>query len=141
MKRSYLFSVFLALLSLRPVHAGNEAVSRIEDVIYGRKYGIALTMDVFTPKKANGAAVVFVISGGWQSSHDVIDPADTKEFTGGGYTVFAVVHGSQPKFTIPEMIEDLHRSVRFIRHHAKKYQSIRIASASSALRQADICRS
>ena len=31
--------------------------TRTQDVIYGRKYGLALTMDVFTPKKdANGAA-------------------------------------------------------------------------------------
>ena len=38
-----------------------------------------------------------------------------------GYTVFAVVHGSQPKFTIPEVLDDMHRAVRFIRHNAKKY--------------------
>ena len=38
-----------------------------------------------------------------------------------GYTVFAVVHGSQPKFTIPEIQQDLHRSVRFIRHNAGKF--------------------
>jgi acetyl esterase/lipase len=39
-----------------------------------------------------------------------------------GYTVFAVVHGSQPKFTIPEITEDMHRAVRFIRHNAAKYK-------------------
>jgi acetyl esterase/lipase len=38
-----------------------------------------------------------------------------------GYTVFAVVHGSQPKFTIPEILEDMHRAVRFIRVHASDY--------------------
>ena len=37
-----------------------------------------------------------------------------------GYTVFAVVHGSQPKFTIPEILQDMNRAVRFIRHHAKR---------------------
>ena len=31
------------------------------------------------------------------------------------------MHGSQPKFTIPEILEDMHRAVRFIRHNAKKY--------------------
>jgi acetyl esterase/lipase len=39
-----------------------------------------------------------------------------------GYTVFAVVHGSQPKYTIPEILPDMHRAVRFIRHHAKDYR-------------------
>jgi acetyl esterase/lipase len=38
-----------------------------------------------------------------------------------GYTVFAVLHGSQPKYTIPEIIADLNRAVRFIRFHAKDY--------------------
>jgi acetyl esterase/lipase len=36
--------------------------------------------------------------------------------------VFAVVHGSQPKFTIPEVLEDMHRAVRFIRANASKYR-------------------
>src|SRR5262249_50617577 len=38
------------------------------DVVYGRKHGMALTMDVFTPKSgANGAAIVWVFSCGWFS--------------------------------------------------------------------------
>ena len=39
-----------------------------------------------------------------------------------GYTVFAVVHGSQPRFTIPEAVADLNRAVRFIRFHAADYR-------------------
>jgi dipeptidyl aminopeptidase/acylaminoacyl peptidase len=38
-----------------------------------------------------------------------------------GYTVFAVVHGSQPKFIVSEILEDINRAVRFIRHNAGKY--------------------
>jgi len=38
-----------------------------------------------------------------------------------GYTVFAVVHGSQPRFTVPEIVADLNRAIRFIRHHAGTY--------------------
>jgi acetyl esterase/lipase len=95
---------------------------RQQDVIYGRKYGTALTMDVFRPTgKANGAAVVLVVSGGWFSSHAAINAGFAAEFTRRGYTVFAVVHGSQPKYTIPEILEDLHRAIRFIRHSAKTY--------------------
>jgi acetyl esterase/lipase len=107
--------------------AGDEPTyTRTEDVVYGRKHGTALTLDVFTPKKnANGAAVVWMVSGGWFSSHDLLngmflpfvtDPIDH------GYTVFAVVHGSQPKFTIPEVIADTNRAVRFIRYHAQDYK-------------------
>src|SRR5207237_1314398 len=35
--------------------ADEPSFARKEDVIYGRKFGTALTMDVFTPKRANGA--------------------------------------------------------------------------------------
>ncbi len=121
MRSIFASTVFLGLLLLASSEAG-ESQKRTEDVIYGRKYGTALTMDVFTPAKdANGAAVVHVISGGWFSSHDHVNPGLAKMFTDRGYTVFAVVHGSQPKYTIPDAIEDMQRSVRFIRHNAKKY--------------------
>jgi acetyl esterase/lipase len=93
------------------------------DVVYGRKYGTALTMDVFTPKNhQNGVGIIWVVSGGWFSGHDSIGSAPIAELLNRGYTVFAVVHGSQPKFTIPEILGDMHRSVRYIRFHAKDYQ-------------------
>ena len=95
--------------------------TRTEDVIYGRKLGTALTLDVFQPAKANGCGIIFVVSGGWFSSHDAIQPGPVRPFLDRGYTVFAVVHGSQPKFQITEAMQDMHRSVRFIRSHAAQY--------------------
>src|SRR3954454_356776 len=99
------------------------AYTRTRDVIYGRKFGLALTLDVFTPpkEKANGAGVIAVVSGGGFSRPEGIQPLFYQEFLRRGYTVFAVVHGSQPKFTIPEIVEDMHRAVRFVRYHAKDY--------------------
>jgi acetyl esterase/lipase len=96
--------------------------TRAEDVIYGRKYGTALTMDVFTPTKSpNGAGVIFCVSGGWFSSHANVNAGFYKPFLDRGYVVFAVVHGSQPKFTIPEVLDDMNRAVRFIRANDEKY--------------------
>jgi acetyl esterase/lipase len=96
-----------------------------KEVIYHRKFGTALTMDVFTPKKgANGAGVIFVVSGGWYSDHAFITPnipVWVQPLLNKGYAVFAVVHGSNPKYNIPEILEHLHRAVRFIRHHARDY--------------------
>lgn len=115
---------FLAAFSIAQVARGDDppAFDRKTDVVYGRKYGMALTMDVFTPKaNANGAAIVWIVSGGWFSAHEAINPAAIQEFLKRGYTVFAVVHGSQPRFTIPEITKDLNRAVRFIRYHAKDY--------------------
>ena len=114
-----------AVATAAPGPPEDPAPTRRRDVIYGRKHGVALTMDVFAPaKKPNGAAAVFVVSGGWVSSHGFLDaagPAFADALTGRGYTVFAVVHGSQPKYTIPEILPDIHRAVRFIRHNAKDY--------------------
>lgn len=102
--------------------ADEELFGRQSDVIYSRKYGTALTLDVFTPKQnSNGRGLIFVVSGGWTSFHEAINPGPIREFVRRGYTVFPVVHGSQPKFTIPEILEDLHRSVRYVRHHAANY--------------------
>lgn len=113
----------MALLAFGSVATARAAdYVRTRDVIYGRKAGMALTMDVFTPKKgANGIAVIAVASSGWVSKTEFIQPIFYQELLKRGYTVFAVVHGSQPTFTVPDIIEDIHRAVRFIRHNAKTY--------------------
>ncbi len=113
--------VLLAIVTSGVTAADNS--NRQADVVYGRKHGMALTMDVFTPtENANGAALVFVVSGGWFSAHEAIRTEFVAPFLKRGYTVFAVVHGSQPKFTIPEAIADVKRSVRFIRHNAERFK-------------------
>ena len=66
--------------------------------------------------------MIVCISGGWVSSHDQIQPLFVSEILKRGYTAFAVVHGSQPKFTIPECVADINRSVRFMRNHAADYK-------------------
>ena len=114
-----LASTFLATAARA---ADEPAFERKADVIYGRKHGVALTMDVFTPKKeANGAAVVLIVSGGYFSSKEAINPAFFRPLLGRGYTVFAVVHGSQPQYTVPEIVADVNRAIRFIRFHAAEY--------------------
>ncbi|HEY1189713.1 MAG TPA: alpha/beta hydrolase [Gemmata sp.] len=114
----------IAALALAPVAMGQDNYTRTEDVIYGRKYGLAMTMDVFAPKdkkKANGKGIIWCVSGGWFSSKESVNVGLARAFVERGYVVFEVVHGSQPKFTIPEVLEDMHRAVRFIKANAKKY--------------------
>ncbi len=120
MKRTYvlLFSLFAISVSLA---AESPGFTRTQDVIYGRKFGTALTLDVFRPGHPNGAGLIWVVSGGWFSSHDAINAVMCKTFLDRGYTVFAVVHGSQPKFIVTEIVQDMHRSLRFIRQHASDY--------------------
>lgn len=126
MKRLLLFCVTI-LIAFAPLRAAdNPNYTRQTDVIYGRSYGTALTMDVFTPKhNARGIGVVVMVSGGWVSAHESIDGPFFKAFGSSlldrGYTLFAVVHGCQPKYTIPEILPMTSRAVRFIRYHAKEY--------------------
>jgi acetyl esterase/lipase len=127
MRHFYLLGLFFTVIAWAPpadVRAGDANYSR-KEVIYARKYGTALTMDIFSPKlKANGAGVIFAVSGGWFSNHSSITgniPLFIQPLVDKGYTVFAVVHGSSPKYALPEILEDMHRSVRFIRQNAKEY--------------------
>lgn len=94
-----------------------------EDVVYGHKDGLALSMDVYRPQKPNGAAVLFMVSGGWyskwappRSSLPLFTP-----FLAKGYTMFAVRHGSSPKYSIPNAVADVRRAVRFLRQNEKRF--------------------
>ena len=74
-KCAVIVSLIAAALSTSTVAADEPSFTRKEDVIYGRKHGTALTMDVFTPREnANGAAVIVVVSGGWFSAHEAVNP-------------------------------------------------------------------
>jgi acetyl esterase/lipase len=146
--------VALGLLTLlRPIAsaAGEEETAKFvdfdvkEDVVYGHKDGLALTMDILTPKEnAKGVGIVLVSSGGWRSGKSNVPGAEIERrkdehwvqgLLQGGYTLFVARHGSAPRYYVPEMIEDIRRSVRFVRHHAKEYgvnpERLGITSGSS----------
>ena len=109
-------------LLLVPVGVQAQDVTVTPDVVYGHKYGMALTFDVFTPANANGAAVLNMVSGGWCSqwrSHEVSQRRYQK-LLDAGFTVFAVRHGSSPKFVIPEIVPDVRRAVRYVRLNARR---------------------
>jgi acetyl esterase/lipase len=93
------------------------------DVAYGHKDGMALTFDVFAPAKPNGAGVMFIVSGGWYSRW--APPEQTvnlfRPFLDKGFTLFAIRHGSSPKYLVPEIVEDVRRAVRYIRLHSGEF--------------------
>lgn len=96
----------------------------IPDVVYGHKHGMALTLDTIKPAdEANGAGVLFVVSGGWVSRW--VPPERMavafRPLLDRGFTLFVVRHGSSPKFTIPEIVDDVRSAVRFVRLHADDY--------------------
>jgi acetyl esterase/lipase len=108
----------------QPENKPNEKCAYMRDVIYGHKDGMALTFDVVKPlQNANGAGVLWMISGGWFSSWTPPEKLEGmyNHLTEKGFTVFLVRHGSSPRFKVPDAIEDVRRAVRFIRKTAADY--------------------
>ncbi len=94
------------------------------DVVYGHKDGLAMTLDVYRPgEAANGAGLMFIVSGGWRSSWRPPEGALPfyEPFLTAGYTVFAVRHGSSPRYGIPDAYSDVTRAVRFVRSRAADF--------------------
>ncbi len=94
------------------------------DVVYGHKDGMALTYDVITPKEnAKGVGLLFMVSGGWVSAW--APPEQTSLFVrpllDAGYTVFAVRHGSSPRYVIPEIATDVKQALQHIHDHAADF--------------------
>jgi acetyl esterase/lipase len=65
-----------------------------------------------------------MVSGGWVSRW-----APPRELQGlfapylrEGYTVFAVRHGSSPRYGIPDAVADVRRSIRFLRNSAQRWR-------------------
>lgn len=124
--RNYVRSMITIVVVWSGTAHCDEHGRRIEDVVYGRKFGLAMTMDVFEPQVPNKCGLIFLVNGGWLSSKATplmvtIRPEDYHPFLERGYTMFAVVTSSQPRFAISEQMEDVHRAVRFIRANASKF--------------------
>ena len=133
--RSLKFSLLFLFIHLASsTRADDPNFLREMDIIYHKQDGFALTMEKVSPKsEPNGAAVIFVMSGGWFSNHDFTQPHDAAELPGfskehasellqRGFTLFYVVHGTQPKFTIREIHPQISAAVRHIRHNAGRYK-------------------
>ena len=120
--RTIVFVALFGLLVVGPVAVQAQEVAVTPDVVYGNKYGMALTFDVFTPANANGAAVLNMVSGGWRSQWrpHAVSQRRYQPLLDKGFTVFAVRHGSSPKFVIPEIVPDVRRAVRYIRLNARR---------------------
>lgn len=118
----YLFVSSLLLLFTAASAQDSVAVGSTE-VIYGRKDGTALTLTVLQPRKPIGRGIISLVSGNWRSSHGQVPRLANaaKPYLASGYTVFLVVHGSQPRYAIPDAVADVRRSVQFVRFHAKDY--------------------
>jgi acetyl esterase/lipase len=98
------------------------SVQRTNAIVYGKRGDRELGLDVIKPAKPNGLGVLVLVSGGWKSGKPgefgawLVAPLLRR-----GYTVIPIYHVSQPEASVMEIIEDMHRAVRFVRHHAQDY--------------------
>lgn len=125
--RNTLWTIAVVVLLVAFVIGGvwwyfHPSVQRTNAIAYGKRGEETLALDVLRPAKPNGVGVLLLVSGGWKSGK----PGSFSEWMAAplirrGYTVFPVYHVSQPKATIMDIVEDMHRAARFVRHHAKDY--------------------
>ena len=121
-KQSIVFWALTGLIFV-PSSQAQQQITITPDVVYGHKDGLALTMDLFAPSDSNGRGVLFMVSGGWYSRHIAPERSQSRfrPLLDAGFTVFAVRHGSSPRYVIPEIIGDVRRAVRYVRYHAKRF--------------------
>lgn len=97
-------------------------VRRTDAIVYGKRGDRTLSLDVIRPEKSNGLGVLMLVSGGWKSREPGTFPVWLMApILRRGYTVFVIYHVSQPRSTVMEIVEDMHRAVRFVRHHAAEH--------------------
>jgi acetyl esterase/lipase len=121
--------LLLAALLLVGTGAGGLAwylhpkLSEERRIPYGERAGQPLMMQILRPAQAprRSKALVLMVSGSWKSKAEGVPRWISAPFLRRGFTVFAVSHVSQPKASVMEIVSDVHRAVRFIRHHAAEY--------------------
>jgi acetyl esterase/lipase len=98
------------------------AVEQTSGIVYGRRHGRDLALDVLRPGHPNGLGVIVMVSGGWKSAPaGTLRPWMAAPLLRRGYTVFPVYHISQPEATVTEIAQDVNRAVRYIRHRAREF--------------------
>ncbi len=114
-----------AMLRMRPKTHGAFVTVQTQRV-YAEAFGTGLVLDVLRPVgAANGAAVIDVVSSGWQCDRVVYNEhlgfGLCDALCARGFTVFAVLPGSSNLFTGPEMVRHVHAAIRHVRAHAKVF--------------------
>ncbi len=118
----FLSSIYILVCGL--CHAQDTSSYATTEIIYGRKDGMALTMLKLSPKKnAKQRGIISVVSGNWVSGYNQVAGFTRRSqvYLNAGYTVFLIMHGSQPRYDITEQASDIKKAVRYVRYNAKLY--------------------
>lgn len=90
-------------------------------IVYTRRNGKDLTLDVVKPAHPSGSCILVMVSGRWKSDPKKFQPWMASSFLRHGHTLVAVSHLSQPEASVQQIVEDVQYAARFVRHHAKEH--------------------
>ncbi|CAN5773416.1 hypothetical protein BH11BAC4_BH11BAC4_22100 [soil metagenome] len=115
---------FVLVLFAANVAASDTLSFTRTEMVYGRKDGLALMMIMQAPKQgSNGRAIISLVSGNWRSDYDMAARFEDKDkiYLDKGYTVFEVLTSSQPRYSIPDEVQDVKRAIRYVRFNAREF--------------------
>ncbi len=118
-----LLLVILASVALISYYL-NPDIEHLQKVVYTQRHGQDLSFDILHPaneKDRNHLGIILINSGKWKSDSNRDRRLLATPLIRSGYSIFVLSHLSQPKATVMEIVEDLNRAVRHIRHHAGEY--------------------
>jgi acetyl esterase/lipase len=125
-KRTSLLLAAVCLVVPLCLLAQKKRIPTQSDLVYGTADGQQLTMDYYAPKGKGKHPIVIIIHGGGYiggDSHNGSEAYCADFLTPAGYAVFAVNYRLAPKYPYPYMVEDVERSVRYLRRNAKKWNA------------------
>lgn len=133
MKKRLLIALITFLNPLSAAMAAQDLTPKFDlerNHIYAMRSGLALVMDVYRPKAANGIGIIFISGSGWtrelspdatpltQTGQELIYAVPLAE---AGYTVFNLNHRAAPTHRYPAPVEDVQRAARYIRFNAEAF--------------------
>lgn len=95
-----------------------------DGIVYGEAGGEQLTMDYYAPAGKGPHPVAVIIHGGGfvgGTSKNGSEAYCADFLAPAGYAVFSINYRLAPKFTLSDMVSDVHRSVRFLRQNASRW--------------------
>ena len=97
-----------------------------DGISYGEAAGQQLTMDYYPPAGKGPHPVVIIIHGGGfvgGASKNGSEAYCADFLAPAGFAVFSINYRLTPKFTLGDMVSDVHTAVRFIREHASRWDA------------------
>ena len=97
-----------------------------DSLVYGHADGETLTMDYYAARGSGVHPIAIVIHGGGYQRGNSKSGSEAyciDFLTPAGYAVFSVNYRLAPKYPYPDMVHDVERAIRFIRHNAHQFQA------------------